>query len=278
MNSIALPTHHGVVRIDHNYMASINSVLDFPKTGFLLCLQGSISIADTNNFHDLTSRDLYIYKPNTQIYIKTWSRDFEALVAVIDIEVMMPIIAPIIDVETGMTVLANPCVSLSAQQVSGIIELTDAYMRREPLTDSQIKTELMNSLASSICYELALAYKENIKKEPQPSTRADQIFIKFLFSIKENISSHHEVAFYAGKQNLSPKYFSLIIKSVTGIYAGEWIRIVILSIAKNMLKHSKTSIKEIAYSLGFPSQANFGRFFKHNTGISPGQFRNRSLH
>lgn len=43
--------------------------------------------------------------------------------------------------------------------------------------------------------------------------------------------------------------------------------------AKNLLKYSTMSIQEISYSLNFPNQSFFGKYFKNHTGQTPSEYR-----
>ena len=42
-----------------------------------------------------------------------------------------------------------------------------------------------------------------------------------------------------------------------------------------MLKYSTASIKEIVYTLHFPNQSVFYKFFKTHTGMTPSEFRKK---
>ena len=44
--------------------------------------------------------------------------------------------------------------------------------------------------------------------------------------------------------------------------------------AKNLLKYSGTTIKEIVFKLNFPNQSVFYKFFKARTGMTPTEYRN----
>ena len=72
--------------------------------------------------------------------------------------------------------------------------------------------------------------------------------------------------------HLSPKYFTTLIKKASGQTAADWINHYVILEAKNLLKYSTMNVQEIAYSLNFPNQSFFGKYFKHHTGMTPSQY------
>jgi AraC-like DNA-binding protein len=78
----------------------------------------------------------------------------------------------------------------------------------------------------------------------------------------------------ADAMNLSPNYFSDLLKSETGRNAQEHIHYFLLEKAKNLLLGSDKRINEIAYELGFQHPQSFSRLFKKKLGVSPADFRN----
>ncbi|MBQ0124195.1 MAG: AraC family transcriptional regulator, partial [Bacteroidales bacterium] len=78
---------------------------------------------------------------------------------------------------------------------------------------------------------------------------------------------------YADKLLLTPKYLSKFIKEVSGRTAPEWIDSFIILDAKNLLKYSDMSIKEIAYDMHFSSVPAFYKFFQKKTGMTPAAYR-----
>lgn len=81
----------------------------------------------------------------------------------------------------------------------------------------------------------------------------------------------------ASQLHLSPRYLSDLLKRETGKTAIELIHIYLINEAKNRLKGDEQRISEIAYDLGFENLSYFSRFFKKETGISPGQFKKQLL-
>lgn len=79
------------------------------------------------------------------------------------------------------------------------------------------------------------------------------------------------VQYFADRLNMSPNYFSDLVKRHTGDNAGNLIREHIVRLAKNALK-SSGNIAQVAYSLGFEYPQHFTRMFKKQTGITPTQY------
>ena len=62
-------------------------------------------------------------------------------------------------------------------------------------------------------------------------------------------------------------------REASGRSAPDWIDAFVILEAKNLLKYSDKSIKEIVFALNFPNQSVFYKFFKAHTGLTPSQFR-----
>jgi AraC family transcriptional activator of pobA len=82
---------------------------------------------------------------------------------------------------------------------------------------------------------------------------------------------------YANAQNLHPNYLSTVIKTKTGKPIATWIADKTISEAKSLLQNSPTSIKEIAYLLGFSEAAHFSNYFKKHTNTSPILYRKEHI-
>lgn len=81
------------------------------------------------------------------------------------------------------------------------------------------------------------------------------------------------VAWFARKANLSPGYFSDLVRKETGSTPKDLISLHILGEAKNRLATGSEDVAEVAYDLGFEYPAHFTRMFKRLTGQSPTQYR-----
>lgn len=65
------------------------------------------------------------------------------------------------------------------------------------------------------------------------------------------------------------------LKELTGISSGEFIRNIRLKKAAELLSERKVNISQVAYMVGFSSQAHFSTAFRKFYGISPTEYLNR---
>lgn len=106
--------------------------------------------------------------------------------------------------------------------------------------------------------------------------RFEKFIIQYFNSEKLITEGIPSVRYCAEAMNLSPNYFSDLLKSETGKNGQEHIHYFLLEKAKNLLLGSDKTINEIAYELGFNYPQNFSKLFKKKLGVSPLGYRNAS--
>ena len=174
------------------------------------------------------------------------------------------------------SILDNPCISLSQEE----FEVCRMYMKiAEQLIHSgeARSRDALRYLISSVFYFLGNIWTEKIsearKSADKGSVRSKMTADSFIKLVVEHHNEERNMAFYADKLCLSPKYLSKLVKAQTGRSAPEWIDAFVIMEAKNLLKYSELSIKEIVYKLHFPNQSVFYKFFKAHTGMTPSDYR-----
>ncbi|MEO6356273.1 MAG: helix-turn-helix domain-containing protein [Ferruginibacter sp.] len=79
---------------------------------------------------------------------------------------------------------------------------------------------------------------------------------------------------YASIQlNLSQRYLSDMLRSLTGQNTQQYIQTKIIEQSKDLLSSTALSVAEIAYRLGFEHPQSFSKLFKTKTNLSPLEFR-----
>ncbi|MFB6456823.1 helix-turn-helix domain-containing protein [Chitinophaga sp. Hz27] len=105
------------------------------------------------------------------------------------------------------------------------------------------------------------------------SNNTNPLLSRFLGLIDQHYKEQRSVAFYANMINISPNYLNMISQKELNVAASSLIQQRVLLEAKRLLKASKMTIKEIVFDLGFYDHANFAKFFKAHTGMTPTAFK-----
>lgn len=101
------------------------------------------------------------------------------------------------------------------------------------------------------------------------------LLTNFLRLLEAHYKAQRSVAYYAGELNISPNYLNMLCKKELHTSASSLIQNRVLLEAKRLLKASAMTVKEIVFALGFYDHANFAKFFKTHTGMSPSAFKER---
>lgn len=100
--------------------------------------------------------------------------------------------------------------------------------------------------------------------------------LKSLYGRGRAVDNIPTVADFAGSANLTPGYFSDLVKRETGVAPKDMIMRQVVAEAKHRLAVSSDDVSTIAYDLGFQYPAHFTRMFKRLTGQSPTEYRSNS--
>ncbi|WP_316798237.1 helix-turn-helix transcriptional regulator [Pedobacter frigidisoli] len=89
-------------------------------------------------------------------------------------------------------------------------------------------------------------------------------------SLKNGLPS---VKYISTALNISQRYLSDMLSSLTGLNTQQYIQNTIIEKAKEKLSTTHLSVSEIAYALGFEHSQSFSKLFKTKTKVSPLEFR-----
>ena len=264
----------------------ILDVLQYPLRfdGYILFFlkKGEFEIDCNLNTYHVRERSLLVTVPGNIIRIPTLSKerleDTELVFAVLSREFMAGLQVDFNRVfQDSLRILDNPCILLDEQQ----LQLAEAFFQTARLvlaSPVNNKRQVIGGLLSSLSYLAADIWSEQLSKAralPQGSDyRTQQVFERFLALVSENYTSERGMQFYADKLCLTPKYLSKLIKEASGRSGPEWIDAHVILEAKNLLRYSGMSVKEIVYALHFPNASVFHKYFKSHTGLTPSEYRN----
>lgn len=177
----------------------------------------------------------------------------------------------------SLAILNHPYIMLTDEELSVSSRYLELIRQIAGMSVGN-KREVISNLMTSVFYLMASLWSERLaiarNKGGKPQTvRANMVFEQFIKLVTNYHDSERGMAFYADKLCLTPKYLSKLIKQVSGRSGPDWIDAFVILEAKNLLKYSGSTIKEIVYKLHFPNQSVFYKFFKAHTGMTPSEYR-----
>jgi len=120
---------------------------------------------------------------------------------------------------------------------------------------------------------LVRATRLSLKTQGKSKLAGQDFLFVFQELIEENFLTLKTPKQYAEKMNVTANYLNALCKKKSGKSAGELIRQRVLLEAKRLLAHTKLTVSEISFKLGFEDNSYFGRFFKKYIGLTPETFR-----
>ena len=243
---------------------------------FGICLSGSSKVQVNTKTYLSKKNTALIILPNSTVITKEVSKDYTGLFIVINKEGSRAI-ALFENTPYYKYIYANPIAELSDEKglvIKTYLELIHKLIKSE---EKHISTDIVLNLLISAC-ELELGglfLKEQSSFTTEMNHPHFSLFRNFLNSIIKHHKKEKEVAFYAEQNNMSRRYFSQIIKEVSGQSPKQWINLEVLQTSKYLLRSSKLSIVEIAKELDFTHASAFGSFFKAQMEITPTEYREK---
>ncbi len=141
---------------------------------------------------------------------------------------------------------------------------------------AEVEEELVKAYVQVLFGLVSMSRKdwEQTHAKEAPASAGEKVLKQFLAHLAEDYTVYRDVAHYAERAGLSPKYFAKVIYTNSGRHPADWIQDHVILDAKTMLR-SGESIQHICQVLHFGSQSHFARYFKAATGVSPMRYRNR---
>lgn len=155
--------------------------------------------------------------------------------------------------------------------VSQIFDLLKNYQDACPDSFNQIV--LLQLKAFFLGFHNYLLRNPHEAQPEEGSERINELFSRFMEMIMAHYKESREVAFYAARLHISPKYLFNISLAKTGRSPKTIIDHYVIMQLKLLLRTSTESIKQIAWDYHFNDDSFFCRYFKSHTGLSPQQFR-----
>lgn len=160
---------------------------------------------------------------------------------------------------------------LVEEDMAGEVEEICKRLHRELHSGYLLSSEIIKRYTSIFLIYLARQFEDSIQLTSQ--NRNVSLVKNFISLVEKKYTSWKLVKDYAGELSVTPNYLNEVVKKISGYPAGHHIRQRIVLEAKRQAACPNTSMKEIAYHLGFDDIAHFSKFFKSVHGKNFTDFR-----
>lgn len=248
-----------------------------PGGAILLCLDGEAEIAIDGRCHKVCKGCEVLLLDGCTLFIKRCNENFRIRIFIYSKDIAYQAMHKF-EPSFFMYVMAEPVY----QHTEGRQDSIEAYMRILSDLQNDVHNEFANLIVTNLLRCIMLNVYDKLKRigdleSSKAHTRKEYIYSNFMSLLTENVRRHRDVAFYADKLCISPRYLSGITKEIANETPKQTIDGFLISEIKLMLTFSDMSIQQIADYLRFPDQSYLGRYFKRFAGMSPQSYRKKEM-
>ncbi len=260
-----------------NVNSEVNKPGKLNALAIIICKKGDMDITCNFRRFTLEENSVFISQPHNTLSLSVTENFDGYIMATEERELSDYTIDPKYIPELLDKAYDSPLIRLKKEETDKIcraMEMISEYIKEK--SESPFKSSIIKSTLSTFAYVIAdilYSHLPTMEYEQRSMKRDKEHFNRFLKLLSENYLKQREVGWYADRMNLTPRYLTTAIRKISGYTVSEWISRFIIKDAKYLLKHSDMTVQQVAYELNFPNQSFFGKFFKKNTGMSPGTYR-----
>lgn len=239
-----------------------------------VCLTGEATFAYNKRDFAVHKNDALVISYPEDVVINTVSADLNVVVVAAPAKYLYSLLPSVnYGVSGRISLYDNPVIPLSEEHAQQLRKDFDNLMERIPETSHTFYSEIIGSLLLTMIYDIY--YFHSLIHDTQTTTDRKAYVVKELISKLERGTSrqHREVAYYAERLNVTPKYLTETIKRVTGNSVTFLIDRYTVPILKELLNNPDLSISQIAECMCFSSLSYFSRYVTKHLGMSPARYR-----
>ncbi len=158
-------------------------------------------------------------------------------------------------------------------KIEGLEQGADAYIEK-PFSVEFLRVNVANLLNNRERLRRRFIESPFVKADTMAHTKADELFIQ---KLNDYISQHLDntnlmIDDMADAMNMGRSNFYRKLKGIVDMSPNEYLRLVRLKKAAQLLKEEKYGIVEISYMVGFNTPSYFSNCFKKQFGVLPKDF------
>jgi AraC-like DNA-binding protein len=248
----------------------------FPHVVVLLCLSGTARIMFDMQEYAIEKNDFGIIMPGHFLRRISCSEDYTFACVLISAAMLSELKAHAFSHDHDKFNYAPICrlTDVQARRVMALNEILGAIASHDT-DDLQLRQRMLLSHLA-VGFEFINYYRREQDREWMES-RSAKLYTQFCDLVVEHYRENRNVNYYADLMGYAPRYFSTVFRQFSGgLSPLEWIQQYVATQAKLIMDtHPEQTVKATALQLGFPTTANFCRYFKRATGIYPQAYKER---
>lgn len=261
------------------YLRSISE--DFPDhivlsddiNGAFYVKKGSLSVKINDREMTLKRGELLVLLPNNYLEYIRADEFYEGTSIIVSTNLMLELTGEVELYRFMLYLRENPIIKIPHENE----EVITSYLRLIDHKIEKSKNSKRNTMAFNyLLHGLVIEVFEVLRLVDESTYMQRHNIFKCFMEMLNTLNAHnHPVEWYASRLNVTAKYLSEVCRKSSGRPASAWIKeYSILDIKKNLRDESR-SIKEIAFSLGYPNLSFFGKCVRRWFGMSPTALRSK---
>ncbi|SBV92201.1 helix-turn-helix domain-containing protein [uncultured Dysgonomonas sp.] len=243
-----------------------------------LCTEGSAIIDVYMHEHHLSKGELMVILPGQIVSLKSKSPDFSINYFTVSHLLINDVLSGVARLSPLFFIHMRRKYhyKLSKDEVYRFSQYYNLIYSWVKPADNLFQREYIVNLLRLFYLDLYNNYRNNLLSKNairDIDSRKEKITYDFFLLIMQYFRENREIAFYAEKLHITPKYLTTVVKDVSGRPAKDWIVEYSIMEIKSLLKNPALNIQEITVKTNFSNQTSLSRFFKKHTGLSPTQYR-----
>ena len=252
--------------------------MSFPYLIILLCLRGTATaLYDMREVHVLKNM-LAVIMPGHLLRPVECSDDFAYMRIAISSEILGEVRNHILGHEYDVFHKSPNCqlTDVQAERVKALAEVLGAIAQHD-MNELMLRRQMLQ-IQLAIAYEFIHYYRREEDKRLDKTKYVD-VYNRFTDLVVAHYKENRNVNFYAELLDYDQQYFTKLFRKASGgVSPLEWIQQYVVTQAKLLMDaNPKQTVKTTALELGFPTTANFCRYFKRATGIYPQAYKERNI-
>ena len=265
------------ISLQITYSESLESVIGYQWKGcclHILCTQGDGHFLYDDRAVNFGKGDILIisYPEKVTYYLHSEDIHVELIAAPLEhIQNLMP--ANHYGIGGSISLYQNPVIPVTGEDAEHFLDDIHRLRDRSLESDHLFLTQLLNSLLLTMVYDL-FDFHARLHEAEKTSDRTG-VLVQSLMELLDSgaTRNHREVAYYADRLNVSPRYLSDTVRRITGQPVMVLITRHTIPLIIERLQDPRLSLTQIASEMNFTSLNYFTRYVQKHLGMTPSEYR-----